>query len=239
MPSLVTALADLLVRRQNAVHRPHGANVLALVEELGVDLPWCLVGEAVAVEDGEDVVALGGRERAPRRRPRLRRGPRFPRAVEARTRDAECSARDGDTDDWDEVVQRCRHDSSSSGGTGTSIPSSAANFFWTSMMISAFRSSCCSRSFCRRSRSTSLAAASRFGFGPRLLGPRATSPPSSRSFCQRWTCVHVMPSRRRNAPCAPRSPDAPSSSISRSTRCLNAASYTRFVGCFGRSPGAG
>lgn len=57
---LVAPLADLLIRRENAVHRAFGAEVAALVEQRRVDLGGREVDEAWLVQRGEHLHALTG-----------------------------------------------------------------------------------------------------------------------------------------------------------------------------------
>jgi hypothetical protein len=46
MAQLVTAFADLLVRRENTIHGPDRAEIDALIEQAGIDLGGGLIGKA-------------------------------------------------------------------------------------------------------------------------------------------------------------------------------------------------
>jgi hypothetical protein len=61
MTELVAPLTHLLVRGEDAVHRARRAEIRVFIEELGVDLSRCLVGEALGVEHSEHLRALVGR----------------------------------------------------------------------------------------------------------------------------------------------------------------------------------
>ena len=65
------ALADLPGFAEQPVHRGDRGQVGALVDQDRPDLPGSLVGEAGAVQDGEQVPALGGGQRVRRGRPPL------------------------------------------------------------------------------------------------------------------------------------------------------------------------
>jgi hypothetical protein len=67
MPELVPTLPDLVRSAENPVHRPDRAEVAPLVEQGGVDLGRGLVDEALAMECGEDRLALRRGEGPPRR----------------------------------------------------------------------------------------------------------------------------------------------------------------------------
>jgi hypothetical protein len=64
MPELVRALPHLLVGRQEAVHRPLGAEVPPIVEQDRVDFRGGEVHEPRLVEHGEDRGAFRVAERA-------------------------------------------------------------------------------------------------------------------------------------------------------------------------------
>jgi len=50
MSQLITPFARALVIGENAIHRPHAAQVITFIKQLRVDLPWCLICETFAVK---------------------------------------------------------------------------------------------------------------------------------------------------------------------------------------------
>lgn len=84
--ALRVALTDLAVLGQDAVHREFGAEVAPFVEERGVDLGGCQVGEARRVEDIKDGAALLGLERAWGRGPCCRWQPQLEVPIVGRRR---------------------------------------------------------------------------------------------------------------------------------------------------------
>src|SRR3972149_2360561 len=77
---LVAPFLDLVGGGQEPIHRARRAEVLALVEQRGVDLPGSVVDEAGAVQLRHDGRVLPRRQRPPwpRARPRARRWPAAP-----------------------------------------------------------------------------------------------------------------------------------------------------------------
>jgi hypothetical protein len=59
MAQLLAPLAHLLVRRQHAIHRAFGAEVLPGIEQRGIDLRRGQIHEARLMQQGEDRAALG------------------------------------------------------------------------------------------------------------------------------------------------------------------------------------
>ena len=206
VPQLVASLADFLARVEDAVHRADRAEVPALVQQCRVDLGRSLVDERFAVQHVEDLLPLFVAQRPWRRGPwrgrwlgrRRRFGrPRLTMSIERRSRHAQ------------RLASRCRADVRSEffdgvhgslplpSGGGRGIPRISESFFWTSMIISAWRSLAASRRVSRMSRwFSAIRGASGLAFRPRRLGVRPASVPWSR-----W-CRHVLsndeyrPSRR-------------------------------------------
>jgi hypothetical protein len=123
MPELVP-LTNLLVGRQEAVHRPFGAEVSALIEEGCVDLRGGEIHEPRLVQHGENGGALCGTERAGGRSA-ARRSALGPPSVVGRPRYPEDGARPCDAKPRSNLGHRRHQDVSLSGG----VPSNAAMFF--------------------------------------------------------------------------------------------------------------
>ena len=164
VPELIPALAHLVVLPQDAVHRAPRAEVDALVEQGGVHLTWGLVCEARAVQRRPHGVRFGGRERTGRRRPRGRDDGgdhRLAPPIEAAPGDADGRTQGRPPERGGgrihQVVDHC-----SIGGR----PSSSANFFWISMMPSAWASLRVSWAFSRCKRAISSSCGVRVGMGP-------------------------------------------------------------------------
>src|SRR5208337_472048 len=62
MTQLVSALLDLLVLFEDAIHRPYRAMVLAFVQKSCIDLIGCLVHKSVGVEDIKYCLPFVGRQ---------------------------------------------------------------------------------------------------------------------------------------------------------------------------------
>src|SRR2546426_5245471 len=199
MPELIAPLPHLGVRGQEAIHRALGAEIRALVEQGGVDLPRREVDEARRVQLLEHRRALRSPER-PRRSPPRRRGPRGPApAVVRRARQPEGRTRGGDAQPRSDLGDRRHHEVSPVNG----VPSNAATCFCRATRASARSARCCQRV---RSRSNSLIRLSR-GSTTRRAGPRffaaPASSPRSRAARHVVRCEEYSPSRRSNAPTAP------------------------------------
>src|SRR6266566_6049322 len=199
MPELIAPLPHLGVRGQEAIHRPLGTEIRALVEQGGVDLAWGQVHEARRVQLLEHRPTLRLPER-PRRSPTRRRGPRGPApAVVRRARQPEGRTRGGDAQPRSDLGDRRHHEVSPVNG----VPSNAATCFCRATRASARSARCCQRV---RSRSNSLIRLSR-GSTTRRAGPRffaaPASSPRSRAARHVVRCEEYSPSRRSNAPTAP------------------------------------
>ena len=121
-------------------------------------------------------------------------------------------------------------------GGGRGIPRISESFFWTSMIVSAWRSLAASRWFSRLSRSFSaIKGASGLAFGPRRLGVSPASVPSSRCCRHVLRCDEYRPSRRSRAPSWPGSVQR---SASRRMRSLYSAVNRRRTG-FSGTAGSG
>jgi hypothetical protein len=162
VPELVAPLADLLIRRENPVHRALRAEVATLVEQRRVDLDRRQVHEAWLVQHVEHGLPLARAQRARWRRPRYRQGARSQRAVVGRSCHREHHARHHDADQRGDLGDGVHDDplalSSSSGIVGSVTPKSSETFFWTSQMICSFAFSALSRATSRRSAASSLAS---------------------------------------------------------------------------------
>jgi hypothetical protein len=172
---LIASLADLLIRRENAVHRALRAEVATLVEHRRVDLGGREVHEARLVQHLEDLLCRspdesvrGGDGRA------VGRDPRHERPVVRRARDREHHARRHDADlrreEGDAAHEELPLLLSSSGTVGSVSPKSSETFFWTSQMICSFAFSALSRAISRSLAASFWASGSDVcAFGPRLL----------------------------------------------------------------------
>jgi len=78
MPQLSATFTDFIVLREEGVHRADRAEEDALIEQRGVDLRRCLVGEIRRVQHVQDCLPLRGGQRPgwprPRAGDRRRRG---------------------------------------------------------------------------------------------------------------------------------------------------------------------
>src|SRR5205085_286904 len=130
-------------------------------------------------------------------RSRTLRCRKFLPTVVARAIDCEGGTSDDHADERNEIGQRCHHrvpffsgsGAGSGGPVGGSVgsPNSSDSFFWTSIMISALRSSVCSFSTCLRRRSFSSPTGSRVDLRPRFFGASAAFPARSCSVSHRET----------------------------------------------------
>ena len=204
MPGLGASVAHFAGRREHAIHRARGTEVRLLLEHRGMDCGGRLVDEALAVQHVEHRLALGGVQRARRRRT----GPRggggrhgAPTAIERRPGHADAVtqrrglARRGDGLDGP-------HQSVSSSSRGVrGIPRISAIFFWRVMIVSA-------RCNVRWSRRFSVSSCFTRGSTGRGVGPRrrpriSRKAPASRCRRQFVSSDAYSPSRRNRAPTSP------------------------------------
>src|SRR5881396_2224700 len=199
MAELIAPLPHLRVLGQEAIHHAFGTEILAGVEQRGIDLRRRVIHEAWLMQQGEDRGALARAERPGRGTPR-RRGPRGPApTIVGRARQPERRARGGDAQPRSDLGDRRHHEVAVASG----VPSNAATCFCSSTSASArsarfchrLISRACSASFLSRGSTTRRA-------GPRFFGAPASSPRSRAArHVVRWD--EYSPSRRSNAPTAP------------------------------------
>ena len=98
--ALISPLAQLAFLREDAVHRPNRADVVAALEKRGVDLGGRLVSELLRVERVEQARPFVGRElsRGATSAPRPLLGTRGRASVQGGPTEPECVARDDDRD---------------------------------------------------------------------------------------------------------------------------------------------
>jgi hypothetical protein len=202
VPELVAALADFGIGREYPVHRAdRTGGHLASIEHLGPDLRRGQVDKPLVMQQGQDPLALGGRQGLPGGSSgpggRRRGGPP---PIEGRTGQPQGGTQRGNADLGAALLDQGDHDCAIAPGR----PSSAARFFWASTRASArwarpvISASCRSSSAIFRSRrSTGV------GFRPRFFGASAASSPlpRARRHATRWE--EYNPSRRSSAPMAP------------------------------------
>src|SRR6516162_1091543 len=208
MAQLIAALTDFLVGGQDAVHGADRAMVDALVEQAGVDLGGRLVGKARRAQKVEHGLAFHHRQRAPWARPGAHDA--WSDQTGALTVDAGArhvhgrAGAGGQTRPWCQRDDRVHHDTSSLSGVASGIPSSAATFFWISMIASARSNLRPRRAFSRLACASSAAKGfGTAGLGPRLVGVSAPRAPLSRCRRQSVSVDEYKPSRRRIAPIPP------------------------------------
>src|SRR5882724_2586217 len=209
MAQLIASFADFLTCGQDAVHGADRAVIGALVEQAGVDLGGGLVGEARRAQEVDHGLAFQHAERASRARPGPTHG-RWPGEIGALTVDASArqaqgrAGASGQTGRRRQRDERVHHDSPSLSDVASGIPSSAATFFWISMIASACCSFLPSRAFSRLTCASSAAKGLRAaGLGPRLVGRWPPRAPLSRCRRQSDRADEYKPSRRRIAPMPP------------------------------------
>ena len=155
MAKLITAIADLLVFIQDAIHRSRCAEISSFVEKRRVHLGRCLFAKAWLEQRLQHDPAFHRCQCAQRRSSAPRTVPRSKCSVVSRPRHYQRAAH-GSYPALGRVHRyRFHEDLSSSSGIG--LPKSAATFFWISMSANAcssFFSSCTTR---RRSCSASFA----------------------------------------------------------------------------------
>src|SRR2546425_8230212 len=199
MPQLISAVAHLVLGRQHAIHRPLGAQVLAFVEQRGVDLRWREIHEPRLMQAGEDGGVVVRAERPGRARPGRRGTLGPPASVVRRPRQPEGRAGGRDTESGAELGHRRHQDFSFSSG----VPSNAATFFCSSTKASARSARCFHRAISRACAVIVLSRGSTArGAGPRFFGAPANSP-RSRAARHVVRCEEYSPSRRSSAPIAP------------------------------------
>ena len=138
---MIPPLSHLVVGGQDSIHGPLGAQVLAFVEQRGLDLRRRVIHEARLMQHGEHRAALARTERPGRGVPR-RRGPRGPTpTIVGRARQPEGGARGGDAQPRSDLGDGRHHEVSVARG----VPSNAALCFCSST-----RASDRSARFCHR-----------------------------------------------------------------------------------------
>src|SRR5206468_10487062 len=199
MPELRAPLPHLGVRGQDAIHRPLGTQILAFVEQGGVDLARRQVHEARRMQLLEHRRSFRPAEGP--RRPRLRRrGSRGPApTVVRRAWQPEGGTRGGDAQPRSDLGDRRHHEVS----PGNGVPSNAATCFCTSPSASAVSARFCHRLISRACSASCLSRGSTTRrAGPRFFGAPASSP-RSRAARHVVRCEEYSASRRSNAPTAP------------------------------------
>src|SRR5882757_9988650 len=196
---LIAPLTDFAILVEDAVHRPERAEVLPLVEQLGVDLSRSQIYEARLMHDRQDALPLRGRKRPYRGRTRRwRRG--LQSSVVRGARQIQACAQGRNPKAWAVKSDGLHHESSLSKGR----PSSAATFFWTSTIPSARSARAVSRVTCRSSSTILLSRGSGgTGLRPRVLGASPANSPRSRACRQVVRWEEYSPSDRRSAPISP------------------------------------
>src|ERR1019366_6071150 len=166
---------------QDTMHGADRAEIDVLVQQRGKDLRRGLVREALRVQMIEYNLPFS-RTQSPRWRwTNPARHGRQHAPIERGARHTEGATGNGFADAVTQLQSGAHQFSSSIWMFGIGLPNSAATFFWTSMISSAFFSflvkrimvACCSRFSLTKGLTTTL--------GPRFLGVRASIPP-----CFRW-----------------------------------------------------
>src|SRR6516165_8920500 len=225
MKQLIAAFVRFVVFLEHAIHGADRAVIRSFIEQRRVNSGWRAILITFFVQAGENRLPFLRAQSPCRRPPGNRRSRRtgMKLAVVGSSRQSQRLARRSDARDRGQLGGRGHHSFSS--GSGIGRPSSAAFFFCTSMMISAFRSFSVSWPSWRRSFSFSSASGSRWDLRPRLRGVRASRLPAWRSRRQLTRCEEYKPSRRSSAPTPPGV--AAASSASCTMRSLYAAVKTR------------
>src|ERR1035441_7960461 len=188
MTQLVAALLQLLVLSQDAMHGADRTEVDAFVQQRGKDLGWSLVREALRVQMIKHSPPLS-RTQSPRWRGTspVRNG-RQHAPIERGPRHTEGAAGHRFADTVTQFQGGAHQFSSSICMFGIGLPNSAATFFWTSIISSAFFSffvklafAACSSRFCLTSGLTTT-------LGPRFLAVRASNSPCLRCCLQVHRC---------------------------------------------------
>src|SRR6266542_2502045 len=197
MHELITALAGFSGLFEEAVHGAGRTEVLAFVQQGGLYGGWRTILKTLIMQDGQHVGPFARAERAcgagPLRHRRFRHR-RWGRAqdgtlpIEGSAGHREEIAGGNDTHGGGQMDDGIHQGFSSGPALGRGQPNSAPTFFWTSMTISALRSSSVKRSFSRRSFWFSSAIGLRLDLGPRLCGVKPLRMPNCRSRRQvtRW-----------------------------------------------------
>src|SRR6266542_2805217 len=211
MRRLATAFAGLALSSEEAVHGRDGAEVAALIQQVGVDAGWRLVHEALMVQHAEHLDAFGTAESAWLRRPHStwprRSRARAVAAIVRCSRSTHRGTRGSCPDHYSQVADHLvgHHFGSPppvSAPPVASCSSSAESFPCTSITRRAFPRSDCKRAFSRRSR---VSSCSRESLGGRP-GEAANAWRAPWSRCLRHSEINdeYSPSRRRRAPLSSR-----------------------------------
>src|SRR5206468_10588229 len=132
---------DFIVLVEDAVHGAGGAEEDAVVEERGIDFGGRFIDEALGMKGAENLGTLRG-WKSSRRRYRRRGGWGLtgpPPAVERGPREAQGTTCDGSSYRGRELLGSHHQSFSSSAGLFRGIPRLSGTFFWTSIIVAAWR----------------------------------------------------------------------------------------------------
>src|ERR1022692_4969547 len=183
MGELIAAIAKSAIFFQDSIHGPNRAKILALIEQSGLYGGRRAILKALGVQHGANRLPFLGTQRArgsgtSDRHRRRQRSAAMP--IKSRARQAQNQTGRLDADGGSELFDGFHYRLPSASGASIGRPNSAATFFWTSITMSALRSSSVRRWFSRRSCWFSSANGLYLDFGTRFLGAKACRTPASR-----------------------------------------------------------